>query len=156
MTKYAIFILMLAALTLTGCKNDKTFYHDSSTESEKNGLLIDKYMPDEEYMSISNHHYKIVDAWTAYKFTTRDKKTIHKKNVAFTIILEDAYGKREPNLEIWKYLKCQNKGVLFGGFGIIDSQYRILFKNESLKELDTIKLEAGNSAERSTVKLVKQ
>jgi hypothetical protein len=127
-------------LLILGCINDLAFYHESALESKENGLLINEYKSDKPEIEIANKKYKIIEAWTAYKFKRRGSKEIYKEIIAFTFILEDENRNRKPEVSVLlDFIACENKDVLFNGIGIYDSQYRVFFDEKSINKIDTVK-----------------
>lgn len=140
MSKILKKILFLSFLFAVGCMNDLSFYHDSISESKANGLLISEYKANKPEIVIANKKYKIIEAWTAYKFKSRGSKEIYKEIFAFTFILEDSKKNREPELELIGLIECKNKDVLFDKrVGISDSQFRVGFDKTSINKVDTVK-----------------
>ena len=141
MSKITKISCLLSLLFVVGCINDLSFYHDSISESKENGLLIGKYKFNKPEIVIGNKKYKIVEAWTAYKFKSRGSKEIYKDIFAFTFILEDSLKNREPDIELIGFIECKNKDVLFDKrVGISDSQFRVDFDKKSINRLDSVKL----------------
>lgn len=141
MSKITKILCILSLLFVVGCINDLSFYHDSISESKENGLLIDEYKSNKPEIVIGSKKYKIVEAWTAYKFKSRGSKEIYKDIFAFTFILEDSLKNKEPNLELIGLIECKNKDVLFDKrVGISDSQFRVDFEKRSINTIDTVKL----------------
>ena len=140
MSKITKILCLLSLLFVVGCINDLSFYHDSISESKENGLLIDEYKSNKPEIVIGNKKYKIVEAWTAYKFKSRGSKEIYKDIFAFTFILEDSLKNREPDIELIFLLECENQDVLFNkSVGINDSQFRVVFDKTSIHKVDTVK-----------------
>ena len=140
MSKITKIICILYFLFFVGCINDLSFYDNSILESKGNGLLIDEYKSNKPEIVIGNKKYKIVEAWTAYKFKSRGSKEIYKEIFAFTFILEDLKKNRDPNIELLGLIECENKNVLFDKrVGVNDSQFRFFFDKKSINTIDTIK-----------------
>lgn len=145
MSKITKISCILSLLFVVGCINDLSFYHDSISESKENGLLIDEYKSNKSEIVIGNKKYKIVEAWTAYKFKSRESKEIYKDIFAFTFILEDSLKNREPDIELIFLLECENQDVLFNkSVGINDSQFRVVFDKTSINKVDTVKFVIKN------------
>lgn len=139
MSRIAKILCILSSLFVVGCINDLAFYHDSILESKENGLLLSEYEVDKPVIVIANKKYKIVEAWTAYKFKSRGSKEIYKDIFAFTFILEDSLKNRAPNIELLGLIECKNKDVLFDNrVGISDSKYRVFFDKKSINSIDTL------------------
>ena len=146
MSKITKILCVLSLLFVVGCINDLSFYHDSISESKENGLLIDGYKSNKPEIVIGNKKYKIVEAWTAYKFKSRGSKEIYKDIFAFTFILEDSLKNREPDIELIFLLECENQDVLFNkSVGINDSQFRVVFDKTSINKADTVKFVVKNN-----------
>lgn len=140
MSKITKILCVLSSLFVVGCINDLAFYHDSVLESKENGLLLNEYKADKPVIEIANKKYKIVEAWTAYKFKNRGSKEIYKDIFAFTFILEDSLKNKKPNIELMGLIECKNKDVLFDKrVGISDSQHRVFFDKKSINRIDTVK-----------------
>ena len=60
----------------------------SSFEAEKNGVLIDRYIPNEKRVMINEEMYLIEDAWTSYYLPERYSKKINKLAYDFLIVLK--------------------------------------------------------------------
>ena len=147
MSKILKIIQLLALLFVFSCINDLSFYNDSISDSKENGLLIDEYKSNKPEIVIGNKKYKIVEAWTAYKFKSRGSKEIYKDIFAFTFILEDSLKNKKPNLELIGLIECKNNDVLFDKrVGISDSQFRVDFDKTSINKLDTVKFVIKSSS----------
>lgn len=145
MSKILKIIFILFSFFAVSCINDLSFYHNSISESKENGLLINEYKAENPEIVVFDKKYKIIEAWTAYKFKSRGSKEIYKEILAFTFILEDINKNRDPEVELIGLIECQNKDVLFDKrVGIDDSQFRVIFNKKSINNIDTIKFVIKN------------
>lgn len=133
-------ILIVTSFFAVSCINDLSFYDDSKSESKANGLLIGDYRYSKPIIIVEDKKYKIIEAWTSYKFKHRGSTDAYKDIFAFTFILEDTKKNREPDFGLINLIECTNKDVLFEKkVGIIDSQFRVFFKQASIDKVDTIR-----------------
>jgi hypothetical protein len=146
MSKISKTILFAFFLLSISCINDFAFYHNSALESRQKGLLLKEYNPNKPEIEIANEKYKIIEAWTAYKFKSRGSKEIYKEIIAFTFILENSMKDRKPDVELIGIIECKNNDVLFDKrVGIDDSQYRVFFNKKSINKIDTVKFVIKNN-----------
>lgn len=83
-----IYIYLLVLLLFSCIGPEYMGPAQSSSEAEKNGVLIDRYIPNEKRVIINDEMFLIEDAWTSYYLPERYSKKINKLAYDFLIVLK--------------------------------------------------------------------
>lgn len=144
--KKEIISTLLLLLLLCSCINDNGFYPQTKMESLKEGLLINDYKFEDKIILMNDGKFKMIEAWTTYKFKDRFKKDVLTNNFAFRFRMVNLKTlDTTPYLGSLAFVKNDTLGSKFGGIGIVDSEFTIFYDKSFKNKLDTLKLEFVNS-----------
>jgi|GEM_PF-4953569 len=134
-------LLIIISLLFINC-NENSFYPETREESLNQGLLINDYKFEKKITLLNNEKFKIIEAWTTYKFKNNKKKEILNSFFAFRFRMINLKTLDTiPDFNIVKYIKIDTIGSKFGGLGVVDSQFTILYDSSYKNKLDTLKLD---------------
>lgn len=141
----SIYLFIIIILS-NSCINNFAFYPETVAEAKEKGLLLNEYHFSPNNILINNKEYKIIEAWSGFKFIERNNDEINDNTIAFRFILYDVEKKSdEPNFEIIKFINCNSSFYKYDGLGINDSEFTIFFDKKNSKDIDIIKLEFMSS-----------
>ena len=113
-------------------------------EAKNNNLLINTYQPSIDKIHIGNEEYLIIEAWTSYRFKTKNEKKINKSFYDFQVKLKNTtLNKNGLSFKVIsnyrKYLKFyDNNGDLTNGLITNDNINLINEEKEEKNKFDKI------------------
>lgn len=139
MKKY-LFIVLIIFFSCVG--SDTEFLPQNISEAKKEKLLIAEYNPNTIKIKIDETEYVIEEAFTAFKYISKNNKNINKNFFAFILKIKNIKNNNaglSTNDQIY-----YNKFINFycDNCGGIDSDNIVLIYNDlkDIKTLDTIKI----------------
>ncbi|UWX59480.1 hypothetical protein N0B40_13805 [Chryseobacterium oranimense] len=134
--------LILACLALNSCVGtDTEFLPHTASEAKSKHLLIKEYLPTENKVIINQGKYEIVEAFTTFKFNSKNDQTINKNFFAFSVRIKNLKtGKAGLSLEDSDHSKFLDFHCDFCG-GINNDNLVLYYNDISKREsLDSIKI----------------
>lgn len=153
------FFLCLLLLALQSCVgSDTTFLPDTLDQAKREGLLINIFEPSLRTVKINKTEYFLENAYTSFKFNSKNDLRINKNFFAFIIKLKNVKtGEQELSTEDFiDYPKYINFNSDQGG--IHDSHLSIIYEDISKrKNLDTITIGFNDfSGKETKIKFIKK
>ncbi|AKK73124.1 hypothetical protein OK18_11320 [Chryseobacterium gallinarum] len=138
--KKSLFIILIIFFS---CVDSNTeFLPKNISEAVKEKLLIAEYKPNTSNIKINENEYIIEEAFTTFKYISKNNKNINKNFFAFVLKIKDIKSNNvglslNDQMDYDKYINfyCDNCG------GIDSDNIVVIYNNlKTLKTLDTIKI----------------
>ena len=158
--KKLIYLILLLSISCIG--PEYMGPPQSSAEAQKNGVLIDRYIPNQKRVMINEEIYLIEDAWTSYNLPERNSKKINRLAYEFLIVLrKEKTGEISTdynfNLPLG-YVKYNGKKYGFSkGVGDSSGMLAVDFISEKKGNAgDTLSLTFINIKNQKTIRFIKK
>jgi len=160
------FILLLLLVFISCDKipgiSDVALTPESSSYSEKNGLLIERYTYPNDTVHIFGNKYIIADAWVTHNFIKRTSKEVKLDYVVFFCSFKNIHTNEyfiDTTLGDFDHVLSHNVdsyGHGFEGLGKKFRHYKLTFIDNEIKNLpDTLEIYVQNGQEKNTLSFYK-
>ncbi|CEJ68353.1 hypothetical protein BN1195_00636 [Chryseobacterium oranimense G311] len=136
-----LFLILLCLVLFCCVGSDTEFLPQTVSEAKSRRLFIKEYLPTENKVIINQGEYQIVEAFTAFKFNSKNDQTINKNFFAFSVRIKNLKtGKAGLSLEDSDHSQFLDFHCDFCG-GINNDNLVLYYNDISKREsLDSIKI----------------